>query len=175
MDGESLIPKKAVSRPTYIPSEGSAFLRLSFVFFFVAGLLSGSLLFYRNYVSDSIQEGNATLAKLETEFDPVLISEINKVSKSISISKSILDKHLNQLDIFSLLEENTLPQIFYNSFTFSHSQKSLSLLGEALNYSAIASQSGIFESLPKIESAVFSNLTLRDTGRVSFTLTLNFK
>jgi hypothetical protein len=51
----------------------------------------------------------------------------------------------------------------------------LTLLGEAINYAVIASQSSVFESLEKIESAIFSNLTLRETGRVAFTLTLNFK
>ena len=175
MDGESLIPKKAVSRPVFIPGGASVFFRISFIFFIVAGFLSGGLLFYRNYVFNSLEEGKATLQKLETEFDPVLISEVNRVGRSIFASKSILDKHVKQSDIFLLLEENTIPQIFYNSFTYSEDQKSLVLLGEALSYSAIASQSNIFESLEKIESAVFSNLTLRDTGRVAFTLTLNFK
>lgn len=176
MDGESLIPKKAVSRPTaYIPGGASVFFRLSFIFFLVTGLFSGGLLFYRNYVFNSLEEGKAILAKLETEFDPALISEVNRVANSISAGKDILDKRLKQSDIFFLLEENTLPQVFYNSFTYSHEQKSLVLLGEALSYSAIASQSGVFESLEKIENAVFSNLTLRDTGRVSFILTLNFK
>ena len=122
-----------------------------------------------------MEESKSILSKLETEFDEALISEISKVSNSITAGKNELAKHLKQSDIFFLLEENTLPQVFYNSFTFANGQKFLVLLGEALSYSAIASQSRTFESLDKIESAVFSNLTLRDTGRVAFTLTLNLK
>ena len=175
MDGESLIPKKAIARKTeYISREGGI-LRLAFIFFLATGLLSGGLIFYRNYIFNSLEEGKATLLKLETEFDPVLISEVGRVSSSIAAGKSILDKHLKQSDIFFLLEENTIPQIFYNSFNYSLDQKSLVLTGEAINYSIIASQADIFESLEKIEDAVFSSLTLRDTGRVAFTLTLNFK
>jgi hypothetical protein len=176
MNGESLIPKKAVSRPTYnIPGGAGAFFRLSFIFFLSVGILSGGLLFYRNQVSNSLEEDKSILKKIETEFEPALLSEINLVSSSLSNGKNILDKHLKQSDIFFLLEENTLPQVFYNSFTYSHNQKSLVLLGESINYSTIASQSKVFESLEKIESVIFSNLTLRDTGRVAFTLTLNFK
>lgn len=170
------MPKKAVSRPSaYIPGGGSIFFRLSFLFFLATGILSGGLFFYRNYVFSSLEEAKSTLSKLETEFEPALVAEVSKVGSSISASKSVLDKHLKQSDIFFLLEENTLPQIFYNSFTFSHDQKSLVLLGEALSFSAIASQSEVFESLEKIENAVFSNLTLRENGRVAFTLTLNLK
>lgn len=176
MDGESLIPKKAISRPSsYIPGGVSVFFRLSFIFFLATGIISGGLLFYRNYVFNSLEEKRTNLSRLETEFDPVLISEIKRVSSAINSTKSILDNHLKQSDIFFMLEENTLPQVFYNSFTYSHNQKSLVLLGEAVSYAVIASQSSIFESLEKIESAIFSNLTLRETGRVAFTLTLNFK
>ena len=170
------MPKKVISRPAdYIPSGSGVFFRISFIFFIATGLLAGGLLFYRNYTFNTIEEGKAILAKLENEFDAVLISEVNRVGRSISASKDILDKHLKQSDIFSLLEENTLPQVFYNSFIYAHDQKSLILLGEALNYSTIASQSSAFESLDRVESVVFSNLVLRDTGRVAFTLTLNFK
>src|SRR3989344_2948288 len=172
---ESLIPKKAVSRQMYIPGGANVLFRFSFIFFIGIAFLSGGLLFYRNYVFNSLEEGKSNLSKLETEFDGALISKISRVSNSISAGKNILDKHLKQSDIFFLLEENTLPQVFYNSFVFEHAQKSLVLLGEALSYSAIASQSMTFESLEQIQSAVFSNLTLRDTGRVAFTLTLNFK
>jgi len=173
---ESLIPKKtAIRQSTYIPEGVNMLFRLFFIFFIGTALLSGGLLFYRNYVFNSLEEGKSTLSKLETEFDEALISEISRVSNSISAGKNILDKHLKQSDILFLLEENTLPQVFYNSFNFDHGQKFLVLLGEALSYSAIASQSKAFESLDKIGSAVFSNLTLRDTGRVTFTLTLNFK
>lgn len=176
MNGESLIPKKAVSRSAvFIPEGSGALFRISFIFFIVSALLSGGLMFYRNYVVNSLEKERANLAKLETEFDPALISEVSRVSNSIFTSKDILDKHLKQSDIFLLLEKNTLPQVFYNSFTYLHSQKSLVLLGEALSYSAIASQSETLESLEEIENTVFSNLTLRDTGRVAFTLTLNFK
>lgn len=174
---ESLIPKKPVLRPasSVLPTEAGVLFRFSFLFFIVVIIISGGILFYRNYIFNSLEENKAMLTKLEMDFDEALVSEVDRVSKSISSSKNILDGHLKQSDIFLLLEENTLPQIFYNTFTYSHSQKSLALFGEALSYSAIASQSGVFESLDRVESAVFSNLVLRDTGRVAFTLTLNFK
>lgn len=176
MNGESLIPKKAISRPTVnIAGGANLFFRLSFILFIVIGIVSGGLLFYRNYVFNSLEEGKANLSRLENEFDPVLIAEVSKVANSISAGKNILDNHLKQSDILFLLEENTLSQIFYNSFIYSHGQKSLVLLGEALSYSAIASQSSVFEFLDQIESTVFSNLALRDTGKIAFTLTLNFK
>ncbi|MEK7560065.1 MAG: hypothetical protein AAB522_02075 [Patescibacteria group bacterium] len=176
MNGESLIPKKLASSPsTFIPEGSGALFRIAFIFFIAVAVLSGGLMLYRNYVVNSLEVDRATLAKLETEFDSAFVSEINRVSNSIVVAADMLDKHLKQSDIFLLLEENTTPQVFYNNFIYAHDQKSLVLLGEAASYSAIALQAGIFESLDKIESAVFSNLTLRDTGKIAFTLTLNFK
>ena len=168
--------RKIISRPhPRLPEGGSAYLRFAFIFFFAVGILLGLLFFYRNYVSNSLNDGKANLTKLETDFDLTLISELRRISESIKVGKILLDNHLKQSDIFVLLEENTVPQVFYNSFAYSHDQDSLVLMGEALNYSSVALQAGIFESLDAIEMSVFSNLTLRDTGRVAFTLTLNFK
>lgn len=176
MSNESLMPKKVISPPrAYIPGEVSVFFRLSFIFFLAAGIISGGLLFYRNYVSSSLEEIKTNISQLEAEFDLTLISEIKRVSSSINAAKNILDNHLKQSDIFLMLEENTLPQVFYNSFIYSHDQKSLVLLGESPNYAVIASQSSVFEALKEIESATFANLTLRENGRIAFTLTLNFK
>ena len=175
MAEESLIPKKPTVK---IPYEGGffgVFFRLSFAFFIVAAILTGGLYLYRNFLINNLADQKATLQKLETDFEPALISELDKVSSSITNSKDLLKNHTKTSEVFAILEENTLPEISFGSFGYNTELKSLSLQGEAFSYSAISLQSSVFESLPSISSAKFSNLGLKDSGKVTFNLTIIFK
>lgn len=157
------------------PGGTSPFFKISLIFFFASGLLCGGLYFFRNFLFNSLEEKKSTLSNLEVEFEPSLISEVQRVSSAISASKDILAKRVFQTNLFSLLEEKTLPQISFNTFSYSQDKKSLSLVGEAASYADIARQSSVFESSSEIKEVLFSNLALKETGNVSFTLTVNFK
>jgi len=157
------------------PGGGSPFFRIGLIFFLASGLLCGGLYVYRNFLSNSLEEKKSTLSSLEVEFEPSLISEVQRVSSAISAAKDILAKRVFQTRLFTILEEKTLPQISFGTFSYAHDKKALVLVGEAGSYADIARQSGVFESSSEIKEVLFSNLTLKETGNVSFTLTINFK
>lgn len=168
--------RKPPTMPEFAPPGGaSPFFRIAFIFFLAAGLLSVGLYFYRNFLSNSLEEKRATLSSVELEFEPSLIAEVQRVSSAISAAKEILQKRVFQSMIFSILEEKTIPQISFGTFSYSEDKKSLVLLGEAASYADIARQSSVFESAEEIKEVLFSSLALKDTGNVAFTLTINFK
>ena len=157
------------------PGGTNPFFKIGLIFFLACGLLVGGLYFYRNFLSNSLQEKQTILSNLEVEFEPSLITEVQRVSSAISASKDILSKRVFQTKLFSILEEKTLPQISFGTFSYTHDKKSLVLVGEAASYADIARQSNVFQSAPEIKEVLFSNLILKETGNVSFTLTINFK
>lgn len=157
------------------PGGASPFFRIAFIFFLAVGLLCGGLYFYRNFLSNSLEQKKTTLSSMELEFEPSLVAEVQRVSSAISAAKEILNKRVFQSNIFSFLEEKTIPQISFNIFSYAEDKKSLVLLGEAASYADIARQSGVFESAEEIKEVLFSSLTLKETGNVAFTLTVNFK
>ncbi len=137
--------------------------------------MTGGLYFYRNFQSNSLADQKSSLQKLETEFEPALISELDKVSSSVAHSKELLKNHVKTSQIFTMLEQNTLPGISFSSFAYNSDTKSLALVGEATSYGTISSESSVFESLQNVASAKFSNLGLKDNGKVTFNLVIIFK
>ncbi len=171
-----IIARKPARMPEFAaPGGTSPFFRIGLIFFLASGLLCGGLYFYRNFLSNSLQEKKTTLADLEVEFEPSLITEVQRVSSAISASKEILAKRVFQTRLFAILEEKTIPQISFGTFSYAHDKKSLVLVGEAASYADIARQSSVFETADEIKEVMFSNLLLKETGNVSFTLTINFK
>lgn len=175
MAEESLIPKKPAVKASYQAGSFGALFRLSFIFFVAAAVLTGALYFYRNFQTNNLSDQKSSLQKLETEFEPALISELDKVSSSVSFSKTLLKNHLKTSQIFTMLEQNTLPEIAFSSFSYNSDTKSLALIGEASSYGTISSQASVFESLQNAASAKFSNLGLKDNGKVTFNLIIVFK
>ncbi len=175
MAEESLIPKRPVVKASYQAGSFGVLFRLSFIFFIAAAILTGGFYFYRNFETNSLSDQKSSLQKLETEFEPALISELDKVSASVAHSKDLLKNHVKTSQIFTMLEQNTLPEIAFSSFSYNSDTKSLALMGEASSYGAISSQSSIFESLQGVSSAKFSNLGLKDNGKVTFNLIIVFK
>lgn len=167
--------KKPAKAPEFYTSGGSPFFRIAFIFFLASGILIGGLYFFRNYLANSLAEKKSTLSNLEVEFEPSLIAEVQKVSSVISASKEILAKRVFQSKLFSLLEGKTLPQISFNTFSYAEDTKSLVLVGEAGSYADIARQSEVFQTASQIKEVLFSNLVLKETGNVAFTLIINFK
>lgn len=168
--------KKPVKAPEFsVSGAGSPFFRIALIFFLATGLLVGGLYFFRNYLANSLAEKRSTLSSLEVEFEPSLIAEVQKVSSAISASKEILTKRVYQSRLFSLLEGKTLPQVSFGTFSYADDKKSLVLVGEARSYADIARQSEVFETANEIKEVLFSNLILKETGNVSFTLIINFK
>ncbi len=151
------------------------FFRLAVIFFIASAIFSGVLYFYKNILSNGFADQQAALKQLEIEFEPSLITELDRVATSIAAARDLVGKHVRQTAIFALLQENALPAVTFTSLSYNDEKKSLVLTGDAASYGDISNQSSVFESLSNVTGARFSNLALRESGRVSFNLTITFK
>ena len=175
MADESLIPKRPVVKTQYLREGVSVFFRLAVIFFIASAIFSGVLYFYKNILSNGFADQQAALKQLEIEFEPSLITELDRVATSIAAARDLVGKHVRQTAIFALLQENALPAVTFTSLSYNDEKKSLVLTGDAASYGDISNQSSVFESLSNVTGARFSNLALRESGRVSFNLTITFK
>lgn len=174
MAEESLIPKKF---PTVeYASEGfGVFLRISLIIFLVSLLLTAGVYLYRNFLKNNLERQKSVLQKLEIEFEPVTITELERVSNSIASAGDILRKHAKPSAVFDTLEANALSTVSFNTFAYSTEKNTITLTGEAASYSDVSAQSSVFEALTNVGSATFGNLSLRETGAVGFILNVQFK
>lgn len=173
----SLIPKRTSGGvAAFSPAAGfGAFFRIAAVIFLVSAILTGGLYFYRNLVSNNLERQKSLLKKLEIEFEPSLISELESIAGAIRAAKEILTTKNKPSKVFDILESHTLSNVSFSSFSYSRSVNSASLNGEAQSFADVYAQATIFESLPEVAGASFSNLSLRDLGSVNFALSLTFK
>ena len=151
------------------------FFRIAFIVFLASAMLTGGLYLFRNYVSENLKAQKSLLKKIEVEFEPTLVAELERVSKSISAAKEIIRTHTHTSKIFDLLESHTLTNVAFDKFAFSIDKNSISLAGDAPSYTAIAAQAAVFGALPEIASVALSNLSLKDTGAVNFSISINLK
>ena len=174
MAEESLIPKKI---PTQQHSgEGfGVFLRISVIIFLVSLLLTAGLYAYGNFLKNNLANQKSVLQKVEIEFEPNTISELERVSNSIASAGDILRAHTMSSVVFDMIEASALPTASFNTFSYSADKNTIILTGEAASYSDVSAQSSVFEALPNVESATFGNLSLKETGTVGFLLNIVIK
>ena len=175
MADTSLMPKK-FSVPQYAGETLGAFFRIGVIGFLVVAVFVGGLYLYRESLKISLESQKSVLEKLEVEFEPSLIAELERVSNTMATARDILRLHSQTSPVFNnVLEPNTLTSVSFNSFAYSAEKNTVTLSGEAASYSDVSSQSAVFESLPNVVSATFSNMALRESGGVSFTINIVLK
>lgn len=174
MAEESLIPKKF---PTaQYASEGfGVFLRISVIIFLVSLLLTAGIYAYGNFLKNNLASQKSVLQKVEIEFEPNTISELERVSNSIASAKNVLRAHTTSSSIFDMIEASALPAVSFSVFSYSAEKNMITLTGEATSYSDISAQSSVFEALLIVESATFGNLSLKEIGTVGFILNIQLK
>ena len=166
----SLIPKKLPSAASSLGTGLGVFFRIGFVFFVVAVLATGGLFLYRMLLVSNLTKQRAALAQLESQFPVADIERREEVARAIEASKTLLDAHVRPSRIFPLLQNNTLPAVFFSTFSYAETDRAITVSGDAPSYQAVAQQASIFESLEEVASATFSNLSLTNRGTVNFNL-----
>lgn len=176
MAESSLIPKKLPTAGRFLPEVGlGIFLRLAVVFFIISGAITGLIYLYKDRLTKEIADQKSVLEKLEVAFEPSTINELERVSNLIVSAKEVLRGHIKSSSVFDLLEANTISNVSFNKYSHTIEQKTVTLSGDATSYTAVSQQTRIFESLPEVASASFSNLALKENSSVSFALTLTLK
>ena len=166
----SLIPKKLPFAAQRLEGGLGIFFRIGFVFFLVALLATGGLFAYRILLESSLTKQRDALKALEEQFPIADIERREAVAQAIEASKTLLDAHVRQSRIFPFLQDNTLPSVFFNNFSYSDKDRTITVSGDAPSYQAVAQQASIFESREEVVSAMFSNLSLTARGAVNFSL-----
>ncbi|MBI4034266.1 MAG: hypothetical protein HY378_01820 [Candidatus Brennerbacteria bacterium] len=94
-------------------------------------------------------------------------------SQVINLEK-ILNRHGFAANVFSFLEKNTLPQVFYNQAEFLSSGESLKLSGVAATNAVLVGQLTLFEGREEV-SRVNLNQMSSSPGGAAFSITVSFR
>lgn len=147
---------------------------LGTVLLLLALVTLGGVFFYRELLERQAQGLQASLQRLEADFDPPLVQELSRVSRRIEASKNLLNQHHIPSGVFQFLEENTLPEVRFTNFSFDVSAGSLNMSGEAKSYTALAHQDAILRKNPSVRRFVLANFSLQPNGNIGFLVEISF-
>lgn len=142
------------------------------LFLLIAFLLSYT---YFWYASKKI---NKALIKTPQEF--ALEDEIKTKEKELETAKQKIDKfgqilleHRKLNNVFNLFENNCLPDVWFYKFTLNVGKANVIVSGIADSFTTIGQQLLALQAEPNL-NVNLNNISLRKTGGVDFSLTVNF-
>jgi hypothetical protein len=180
----SFIPKKPItagttSRVQSSSGSGGLFNLFAIIVFIIS--LAGAVFAYiwMGVIVNTGKQYQATLQTNENEFNPALISTLDRASMKINFAKSLLANHLAPDAIFGIIGGLTAEDISFSSLSYtapkaSNNYINLTMSGVGTSYSAIAFQSDVFGSSVQygeniaVKNPVLSGLGLNENGNVSF-------
>jgi len=112
------------------------------------------------------QEVNKEIAVREAELRPMK-AKIEQYAKLIA-------SHKSPLDIFSFLENNCLPDVYFSNIELDVEKKSANLSGHAEDFGTLEQQAFYFRSQPEIASLDISNVILDEDEEVDFKFNIIF-
>jgi hypothetical protein len=181
----SFIPKKPIIAQTSVVRSGStvSLLRMFSILVFILSFAgAGFVLLYQNFLNKTQVQYQQTLQANENQFNPTLISTLQRASDKINIANTLLSNHLAVSQVLNIIAALTAQNVVFQSFSYSApsapgSPALISMKGQASSFSDIAFQSDVFGSAinygtnTKILTPVLSNLSLLQNGAVGFTFT----
>ena len=178
MEGQfqtSFIPKRPLVQktPGTPRRKVNFFLLIMIVILVTVVALAVAVFAYDIILKNKSQNYADKLSKTVAELQPNLITTLNRLDTRITSTKSLLNQHMSLSSFFAFLNNHTVQSIRFTSFTYTYtgSKVSVSMKGEASNFSAIAIQSNEFnrpENALNLRNPVFSSLALDKSGNVTF-------
>ncbi len=136
---------------------------------------AGGVFLYQNYLNGRIADDQKSLNLTQGQFDTSTINQLIRLNSRINVSKSLLASHVEFSNIFTLLEQDTIQTVRFSSFNLSSGDQgniSLTMNGEALSFSDVAVQTGVFERSTYIKNFAVGSLSVEPSGAVSFTMNM---
>lgn len=109
-------------------------------------------------------------------FAPDLTKQLTVLKARIDTAKTLLQSHAALSVFLSLLEQNTAQTIRFKNFAYAvgaDNKMAISMKGESVSYEAVAFQSDVLSRNDNLQSVIFSNINLDETGMVGFNVKAN--
>ncbi len=151
-----------------------AFTLFAALFFFIIALASYAGLYFINASQDQTQQKFIEQIKQKAEdLRPKVLDEIFALQKKLQTASRVINSHQFASKTFTLLERITHPRVRFLTYAFSPQEHTVSLTGEADDYSALGRQIAFLEGDAQINKVEFGGISLDETSkRVKFTLAI---
>lgn len=167
------LPTQEIEKLAKAPTEGQGsykqLLMLAGTLLFLSAVLYFGLTFgYAPYIENQISSVTARSAELDKRVTKEKQDELIAFYSQISNLSTLLAKHPNTIKIFSWLESNTQPNIYFSKLSFNLATYQMSLIGVGKTPLDIAEQINIFERTSEASRVNFNNISSMTGGGWQF-------
>jgi hypothetical protein len=181
MADPSLIAKPKMEYASRFKEGGSAKKGLgiltfvAFLFLVIVGIAYGGVHYYKQNAINALDGLTRELSQLEEDLDPEIIEEITRVDRGLTTARALLARHVYTSNVFDILEQNTVEDIYFSAFNLTYSAGGVAnLTGIAPGYVLLHRQLEQFRSVPLIRDVTLESIQLMDENDIGFAITISF-
>jgi hypothetical protein len=144
------------------------------ILLFILSLISAGAVFaYQKVLNTQIVSEQTSFANAEGAFEPDVIEQLARFDSRINNTEDLLQNHVAPSGIFDFLSTMTLQNVQFTDFSYvlANGTATIALDGVADSFSTVALQSDQFGSTRLLKDVVFTNVTVGQTGQVTFSVT----
>ncbi len=137
-------------------------------------IIASYLMFeYKGYLLRAkIKEVDAKIALYGTEGQKDQEKEVFDYKKRIDNFAELMSNHKIASNVFTFIEQNTLPNVWFSVFNMSQTTSEIRLSGEAENMETLSRQGEVFEkNKDYVKSITVLSSQTQASGKVKFILT----
>lgn len=172
--GASFIPKKEVRRKGNrgTPLAANLFLLIGVVIFLATLLAALGVFLWQQQLESANARALQTLEKNRENYGISAIEEFIDVNNRIQAADQILSQHVSVSPIFSILELDTLSDIYLENFSFTTegSEVVVAARGFAPTYAHVALQADQYSDNNLIKDLILSGVNQAREGGIQFDL-----
>jgi len=170
ISGGSKLPGAGLSG--FFGAKGGLLSTLPFILLIVVILACFGLWGYKISLDKGMESLVQRFEELQEQRDLDLETGFMELKERIEVFRSILKERTYSLNVLEMLEESTLPQVYYTNFDVDLAKFTIGLGAEAADYDTMAKQIVVFEDDSRITDVIFSEVGLKKSGWVNSTLEL---
>jgi|LAHU01.1.fsa_nt_gb Tfp pilus assembly protein PilN len=141
------------------------------IFLVAAGIFAYFYFVVAKQQDQQISQIEAAIAKQKTT-SGYSENDLTKIGKEVNDYKTLMLARSKVSSFFPALEQWIHPQVYFTSFSLDASTRTVTLSGVASNFQPLIQQIAILKNQPLIERYEVSNISMAETGGVTFSLSL---
>jgi len=130
---------------------------------------------YKSYLlRQKVKEIDGKIAVHGTEQQKANEQKVFAYKKDIDNFAVLMANHRHASNVFTFIEQNTLPNVWFSSFNMSEATSEIRLAGEAENMEALSRQGELFEKNEDlVKDITVLNSQAQTSGKVKFILNVS--
>jgi hypothetical protein len=141
---------------------------------FLSLAIWGGLKIYSSNLSGKIEELKKQESSVFESKDKDLAEKIADLEKRAKVAQDFFETHVYTSEILDAIASQTLPKVKWDSYDLSVKNNTVTMKGQAVDYSVLAKQIFALEEEGQFSNIVVSGIALDKAGSVNFNVSCSF-